>query len=41
MLEFLMENKQLPINYFKLECYFLSYRIAEQMTVVEYMPIES
>lgn len=29
MLEFLMENKQLPMNYFKLECYLLSFRIAE------------
>lgn len=38
VLEFLMENKQLPMNYFKPECYLLSFRIAEQMTIVEYMP---
>ena len=41
VLEFPMENMQLPMNYFKLECYLLSFRIAEQMTIMEYMPIES
>ena len=34
VLEFPMENMQLPMNYFKLECYLLSFRIAELYIII-------